>query len=204
MKSVINVDLHMHTTYSFDSSIQPKTIVEQLYAHPLIKAVAITDHNRVEGYYKVKQLASAYPDIVIIPGVEIATVEGDLIVLEVAELPPQPWTVENVIDFAKERGSLVIVAHPYRAYGLGDLAKNYDFDAIEVLNGALPNQLNRMAENLAKEMGLPGVAGSDAHNADELWSVYTEVQASFDVDEILKAIKRGLVRVFPTRKSIHF
>jgi hypothetical protein len=24
------------------------------------------------------------------------------------------------------------------------------------------------------------------------------------VDEVLKAIKRGLVRVFPTRKSIHF
>jgi predicted metal-dependent phosphoesterase TrpH len=201
---MINVDLHVHTTYSFDSSIQPKTIVEQLYAHPFIKAVAITDHNRVEGYHKVKQLASAYPDILIIPGVEIASVEGDLIVLGTAELPPQPWTVENVIDFAKERQSLVIVAHPYRACGLGDSAKKYSVDAIEVLNGALPTQLNRMAENLAKEMGLPGVAGSDAHNVNELWSVYTEVQASSDVDEVLKAIKRGLVRVFPTRKSIHF
>jgi predicted metal-dependent phosphoesterase TrpH len=196
--------LHVHTTYSFDSSIQPKTIVEQLYAHPFIKAVAITDHNRVEGYSKVKQLASAYSDILIIPGVEIATFEGDLIVLGVAELPPQPWTVGNVIDFAKERGGIIIVAHPYRAYGLGDLAKNYSVDAIEVLNGALPTQLNKMAENLAKEMGLPGVAGSDAHNSGELWSVYTEVQASSDVDEILKSIKKGLVRVFPTRKSIHF
>jgi len=204
VKGMINVDLHVHTTYSFDSSIQPKTIVEQLYAHPFIKAVAITDHNRVEGYHKVKQLASAYPDILIIPGVEIASVEGDLIVLGTAELPPQPWTVENVIDFAKERQSLVIVAHPYRAYGLGDSAKKYSVDAIEVLNGALPTQLNRMAENLAREMGLPGVAGSDAHNINELWSVYTEVQASSDVDEVLKAIKRGFVRVFPTRKSIHF
>jgi len=201
---MINVDLHVHTTYSFDSSIQPKTIVEQLYAHPFIKAVAITDHNRVEGYIKVKQLASAYPDILIIPGVEIATFDGDLTVLGVAELPSQPWTVENVIDFAKERGGIVIVAHPYRAYGLGDLAKNYHVDAIEVLNSALSSQLNKMAENLAKEMGLPGVAGSDAHNADELWSVYTEVQASSDIDEILKSIKKGLVRVFPTRKSIHF
>jgi predicted metal-dependent phosphoesterase TrpH len=201
---MVNVDLHVHTNYSFDASIQPKTIVEQLYAHPFIKAVAITDHNRVEGYHKVKQLASAYPDILIIPGVEIATFEGDLIVLGVAELPAQPWTVANVIDFAKERGGIIVVAHPYRAYGLGDLAKKYNVDAIEVLNGALSPQLNKMAENLAKEMGLPGVAGSDAHNADELWGVYTEVQASFDVDEILKAIKKGLVRVFSTRKSIHF
>jgi hypothetical protein len=201
---MVNVDLHVHTNYSFDASIQPKTIVEQLYAHPFIKALAITDHNRVEGYHKVKQLASAYPDILIIPGVEIATFEGDLIVLGVAELPAQPWTVANVIDFAKERGGIIVVAHPYRAYGLGDLAKKYNVDAIEVLNGALSPQLNKMAENLAKEMDLPGVAGSDAHNADELWGVYTEVQASFDVDEILKAIKKGFVRVFPTRKSIHF
>ncbi|MEM3696444.1 MAG: PHP domain-containing protein [Candidatus Bathyarchaeia archaeon] len=201
---MINVDLHVHTNYSFDSSTQPKTIVEQLYAHPFIKAVAITDHNRVEGYHRVKQLASAYPDILIIPGVEIATFEGDLILLGAEELPPQPWTVENVIDFAKESQSLAIVAHPYRAYGLGDSAKNYDVDAIEILNGALPTQLNRRAENLAKEMGLPGVAGSDAHNVNELWSVYTQVEASFDVDEILKAIKKGLVRVFPSEKSIHF
>ncbi|MDH7478368.1 MAG: PHP domain-containing protein, partial [Candidatus Bathyarchaeota archaeon] len=104
---MINVDLHVHTTYSFDSSIHPKTIVKQLYAHPFIKAVAITDHNRVEGYHKVKQLASAYPDILIIPGVEITTFEGDLILLGVEELPPQPWSVENVIDFARERQSLV-------------------------------------------------------------------------------------------------
>lgn len=201
---MIKADLHIHTIYSFDASIHPKTIVDQLYAHPFIKAVAITDHNTVEGYYKVHKLASAYQDIVIIPGVEISTVEGDLTVLGVAELPTKPWTIENVIDFARERDGLVVVAHPYRAYGLGDLAKNYDFDAIEVLNGISAPHVNKMAETLAKAMGLPGVAGSDAHRVHELWTVYTEVQASSDTDEILKAIKKGLVRVASTGKSIHF
>ncbi|MDI6846950.1 MAG: PHP domain-containing protein [Candidatus Bathyarchaeia archaeon] len=201
---MIKADLHTHTIYSFDASIHPKTIVDQLYAHPSIKAVAITDHNTIEGYYKVRKLASAYQDILIIPGVEVSAVEGDLTVLGVAELPPKPWTVENVVDFTKERGGLVVVAHPYRAYGLGDLAKNYDFDAIEVLNGISAPHVNKMAENLAKAMGLPGVAGSDAHRVHELWTVYTEVQASSDADEILKAIKKGLVRVASTRKSIHF
>lgn len=201
---MIRIDLHVHTTYSFDASIHPKTIVEQLYAHPFIKAVAITDHNVVEGYYKVRELASAYQDILIIPGVEVTTVNGDLVILGVAELPPKPWTVENVIDFAREREALTIAAHPYRAYGLGDLTKNYDVDVIEVLNGALASHVNKLAENLAKEMGLPGVAGSDAHHVDELWTVYTEVQASSDVDEILKAIKKGMVRVASIGKSIHF
>ncbi len=201
---MIRVDLHVHTTYSPDASIQPKIIVEQLYAHPFIKALAITDHNTVEGYHKVHELASAYQDILIIPGVEVSTIEGDLIVLGIAELPQKPWTAENVIDFARKKQALTIAAHPYRAHGMGDLTKNYDVDAIEVLNGISSPQVNKMAENLAKEMGLPGVAGSDAHQANELWTTYTEVQASPDINEILKAIKKGLVKVASTEKSIHF
>jgi len=201
---LIRVDLHLHTNYSPDASIHPKTIVEQLYAHPFIKAIAITDHNTVEGYHKVQKLASPYQDILIIPGIEVGTNEGELIILGVPEAPPKPWTPENIIDFAKERDGLVIVPHPYRTYGLGDSAKNYDVDAIEVLNGSDSLSLNRMAENLAKETGLPGVAGSDAHRADELWTAYTEAKASSDIDEILKAIKKGLVRVGSKRKSIHF
>lgn len=202
---MIAADLHVHTNYSFDASIHPKTIVERLYAHPFIKAVAITDHNTIEGYYKVRELARAYKDILIIPGVEVATTEGDLILLGVEELPPQPWTVRGVIDFARQNGGLVVVAHPYRAYGLGDSAKNYPVDAIEVLNGASSLTVNKMAENLAKAMGLPGVAGSDAHSVEELWTVYTEVQAAFDVDEVLRAIKSGLVKVASsTGRSIRF
>ncbi|HVP93232.1 MAG TPA: CehA/McbA family metallohydrolase [Acidobacteriota bacterium] len=201
---MIRADLHVHTAYSPDASINPKTIVDQLYAHPFIKAAAITDHNTVKGYYKARELASVYEDILIIPGVEVSTVNGDLIVLGVAELPPKPWTVKNVIDFAKEKGALTIAAHPYRAFGLGDLARKCDVDAIEVLNGASPPNVNRLAENLAKEMHLPGVAGSDAHQASDLWMVYTEVHASLDVDEILKAIKEGFVKVASTGTSTRF
>jgi predicted metal-dependent phosphoesterase TrpH len=201
---MIRIDLHIHTTYSPDASINPKTIVDQLYAHPFIKAAAITDHNTGDGYYKVQELVPAYSDILIIPGVEVSTVNGDLIVLGTAELPPKPWSVKNVIDFAKEKEALTIAPHPYRAYGLGDLTRKYDIDAIEVLNGASQPNVNKLAESLAKEMNLPGVAGSDAHQASDLWTVYTEVQASLDIDEILKAIKKGLVRIASTGKSPNF
>lgn len=201
---MIGADLHLHTNYSFDASIPPKTIVDQLYAHPFIKAVAITDHNTVEGYYKVRELASAYSDILIIPGVEISADEGDIIVLGTVELPPKPWSVPNIIDFAKKNCCLTIAAHPYRAYGMGDSVKNYAVDAVEVLNGTSAPYINRRAEELAKSLNLPGVGGSDAHNVNELWTVYTQIQASSDVDEILKAIKNGLVRAIPFGKSIHF
>ena len=198
---MIKVDLHGHTKYSSDASTRPKTIVNQLHMHPFIKAAAITDHNTVQGFHKVRELASAYKDILIIPGVEVSAVKGDLIILGLTELPPKPWTVENVIDFAKEREGLIVVPHPYRVYGLGDSARNHDVDAIEVLNGLTSRMYNRMAEKLARTMNLPGVAGSDAHTPDQLWTVYTEVQASQDVDDILNAVKKGLVRAASTEKS---
>jgi predicted metal-dependent phosphoesterase TrpH len=201
---LIIADLHVHTRYSGDSLLQPKTIVDQLFAHPFIKAVAITDHNAVQGYYLAQEYASVYQDIVIIPGVEISTLEGDVIILGMAELPPQPLTLENVISFAHDRDSLVIAAHPFREYGLGDQAKDYNFDAIEVLNGTSMDHANRLAMKLAVTLGLPGVAGSDAHKPDELWTAYTTIQARQDLAEILKAIKKGEVRVAKKEKPIGF
>jgi predicted metal-dependent phosphoesterase TrpH len=203
-KTLIQADLHVHTKYSADSSINPKTLVEQLHSHPTIKTVAITDHDRTEGYSKVLELAAACEDILIIPGVEITTPEGDLIVLGMTELPPKPWNVKDVIDFSKKRDGVVVVAHPYRECGLGSLAKNYPVDAVEVLNGSTQSNLNKLAENLAKEMGLPGVAGSDAHNIEDLWSAYTEIEASLNVDEFFKAIRKGFVKASSACKSIHF
>jgi predicted metal-dependent phosphoesterase TrpH len=176
----------------------PKALVEKLVTHNFIKVAAVTDHDTVQGLSVTQQLASAYPDILIIPGVEISTTEGDLLILGTEETPAKPWTVEGVIDFARDRGCVSVVAHPYREYGMGDLARNYEVDAIEVLNGESSTQANKLAHKLAKLMGLPGIAGSDAHQTSEVCSVYTEVQAGLDVDEILRALKKGLVTAHPT------
>ena len=201
---MIYADLHVHTTYSSDSSILPKTLVEGLVKHSFVKVAAVTDHDTVRACNITRQLASAYPDILIIPGTEISTPNGDIIVLGAKEMPPAPWTVENVLDFTRERDYLSIVAHPYREYGMGDLARNYKVDAIEVLNGGSSQSANESARELAKQMGLPGTAGSDAHQPAEIGTVYTEIKATMDVDEILHAIKKGLVSAPQIGKSIRF
>ena len=200
---MIYADFHIHTVYSSDSLIQPKTLVDQLAAHSFIKVAAVTDHDSVRGCRATIKLASAYPEILIIPGVEISTIQGDILILGTEELPPRPWTPETVVDFAKSAGAVSIVAHPFREYGMGDLARNYKVDAIEVLNGASTAAANNEARLLAKSMGLPGTAGSDAHQLSELFSVNSKVEASFDVDSILKAIKKGSVSVQVTPGSIH-
>ena len=201
---MIRADLHIHTTYSDDSTVTPKALVEKLVAHDFIKVAAVTDHDTVNGLSETRKLAAAYPDILIIPGVEISTAEGDILVLGTEKTPPQPWTVKNVLDFAIDNNYVSVVAHPYREYGMGDLAINYKFDAIEIINGESTPHTNNLAHDLAKTMKLPGVAGSDAHDLSEPLTVYTEIQAALNVDEILNAIKKGLVSAHSTARSIHF
>jgi predicted metal-dependent phosphoesterase TrpH len=178
--------------------------VDQLVAHSFIKVAAVTDHDSVRGCRATVELASAYPDILIIPGVEITTPQGDMLVLGTEELPPRPWTPQVVADYAKKIDGVSIIAHPFRQYGMGELARNVKVDAIEVLNGGSSSGANDEARELAKSLGLPGTAGSDAHQFSELFSVNCTVDASLDVDSVLRAIKKGSVSTQVTRGSIRF
>jgi len=116
---MLRVDLHLHTAFSGDSSISPRLLVNQLHSHPSIKAVAITDHNTLKGYFRVQKLASIYEDLTILPGVEVSAEEGDLIILGVEETPKIPTTSSSAVDFAKACGAVIIIPHPYRSMGLG-------------------------------------------------------------------------------------
>ncbi len=175
-----------------------------LLAHNFIKVAAVTDHDSVRGCRATMDLASAYPDILIIPGVEISTPNGDMVVLGTEEMPPKPWNPQDVADYAKSIDAVAIVAHPFRQYGMGDLARNLKVDAIEVLNGGSTATANKQAKEMAQELGLPGTAGSDAHQISELFSVNTQIQAALDIDEVLKAIRKGSISAQLTRGSIHF
>ena len=192
-KGHLYADFHIHTVYSADSLVQPKTLIDMLNAHPFIKVAAITDHDSVRANKPTIEMAKAYPDILIIPGCEISTMNGDMLVLGTFELPPKPWTPESVSDYARSIDAVSIVAHPFRTYGMGDRARGVKVNAIEVLNGGSSKDANLQAKELAKELGLPGTAGSDAHQVSELFAVCNQVEASMTVDSILSAIKKGLV-----------
>ncbi len=190
---MIQADLHIHTVYSSDSLIQPKTLVDMLSAHSFIKVAAVTDHDTVRGCQVTIELAKAFPNILIVPGVEISTDRGDVLLLGTDELPPKPWNTEAVVDYARSIGAVSSVAHPFREYGMGNWARNYKFDAVEVLNGNSSAAANKEARALAESMGLPGTAGSDAHQVSELFSVNAKIEAPFSVQAVLKAIKKGFV-----------
>ncbi|MCL2172487.1 MAG: CehA/McbA family metallohydrolase [Candidatus Bathyarchaeota archaeon] len=192
-------DFHIHTVYSSDSLIQPKTLIDMLLEHNYVKVAAITDHDSTRACKATITLAAAYPDILIIPGVEITTTAGDMLILGTEELPPKPWTPQNVADYAKTIGAVSIIAHPYRLYGMGDTAKTLKIDAIEILNGNSSTTANQQAKQLAQELKLPGTAGSDAHQTSELFTVYNKIQADLNIDSILHAIKKG--QITPTTQN---
>jgi len=196
---MIRVDLHVHTNASPDSSITPKFLVDSLYAHPNIKGVAVTDHNTVEGCKQVRKLAAAYNDLVIIPGIEVATQQGDLILLGVEEKPVAMLPLESVVDFGKQRDAVIVIPHPYRVSGIGDAAEKIAADAVEIMNPWASPEQNKLAEQLAKARHLPGVAGSDAHEPESLWTAFNEIYAEPDVADVLKAIKSGRVKAVSAR-----
>jgi predicted metal-dependent phosphoesterase TrpH len=132
--------------------------------------------------------------------VEITTPQGDILVLGTFELPPKPWTPEAVVDYAKSVGAVTSVAHPFREYGMGEYSRQLKVDAIEVFNGNSSAKANNEAKTLAKSMGLPGTAGSDAHQVSELFNVNAQIEADLNVDSVLKAIRNGSISPQITRR----
>ena len=196
------MDLHVHTIYSGDSTISPKLIVEKLHTHPLIKGVAITDHNNLKGYFKIHKLAKVYEDLFILPGIELSTRKGDIIILGIEEEPSYPISLNSAIDFAQETDGIVLIPHPYRSLGIGDFAMTIEAHAVEVLNPtATPNE-NMLARKLAKARNLPGVAGTDAHSVKELWTVFTELNAQPTISSVLNSIKKGYVKTVSTDNQL--
>ena len=70
------VDLHLHTLAS-DGRLTPTELV-QLIARQGLQTVAITDHDTTDGLAEAYEAAKEFPDLRIIPGIELsADVPGD-------------------------------------------------------------------------------------------------------------------------------
>jgi predicted metal-dependent phosphoesterase TrpH len=68
---VSKVDLHLHTTAS-DGKYAPSEIIRRAGLLGL-KVIAITDHDTVEGIPEALEAAKDYPELRVIPGVELST-----------------------------------------------------------------------------------------------------------------------------------
>lgn len=189
----IKVDLHVHTIYS-DSVITLKDLL--FYAKKRgLNAVAITDHNCVEGAAKFQKET----DFLIIPGIEVSSMHGHIVGLNVDKVIPRGLTADETVDRIHHAGGIAIACHPYARFknSLGNHV-NSRFDAIEVINAcATPfKKCIIEAQKTADLLKLPRVAGTDAHFGPQIGHAYTVIDAQPNVQSIIDAIKTGRCQPF--------
>ncbi len=195
MKSlVLKIDLHVHTCYSPDGITTPREVVAYSKRRGL-DGVAITDHDTVDGALKLL----GKTDIIIVPGIEVSSLGGHVLALNVTKPVPPNLTIHETIERIHEASGIAVAAHPFALLkGLRLTDTTLNFDAIEVINSAafpfsLSTYLNR---KLAVHLNLPQIAGSDAHYGPEIGFAYTIIDADREVDEIVHAIKKGVAIPF--------
>jgi predicted metal-dependent phosphoesterase TrpH len=201
----IKADLHVHTTYSKDSLITPKDLV--FYAKKRgLNAVAITDHNQLEGAYKIAKET----DFLIIPGMEVSSSDGHIVALNVHELIPRGYSAVETVEQIHRLGGVAIACHPYVLFK-GCLKEKVcaTFDAIEVINArAFPFKNSvKKAEETAERFKLSRVAGTDAHYGPQIGYCYTVIEVvEPTVEAITKAIVNGDCQAFgqPVPPTLNF
>jgi predicted metal-dependent phosphoesterase TrpH len=187
-------DLHVHTNYSKDGESSIEEILRQAESEGL-DAIAITDHDSVEGAKKALTIPSS---VLIIPGIEVSTKQGHLLVLGITEVLPAGLDVVATINIARTMGALTILPHPYHVWRHGVARRKKagmnTVDAVEVFNSRyIVGSANQKAARIAKRLGKPCVGGSDAHNAKFVGFGRTYIDAEKNVPAILEAIRAGRV-----------
>src|SRR5439155_2522756 len=103
----VRVDLHTHSSASFDCRIAPINVARRCRQLGL-SPVVLTDHDTIDG---ARSLADTGEPVVI--GQEILTTEGEMIGLFLKEAVAKRLLPEEAIASIKGQGGLVYLEHPY-------------------------------------------------------------------------------------------
>lgn len=167
---MLRVEFHCHTSYSKDSLCSPEKLLATCKRKGLDRVV-ITDHNTIAGALYAQRID---PQRVIV-GEEIMTLEGELLAAYVSEEVPCGITAEDAISLLRKQGAFISVSHPFDVMRSGhweitDLLRILPLvDAIETFNArCFQKKYNTEAHDFARQHGIPGTVGSDAHAAFEL------------------------------------
>jgi predicted metal-dependent phosphoesterase TrpH len=118
----------------------------------------------------------------VIVGEEIRTPSGDVIGLFLTERIPYVLPLAEVTARIRAQGGLVYAPHPFDAgrsslgAALEPLCAAGQVDVIEVFNAKVADPaVNERAARLAARFGVPGGAGSDAHDPAGIGAAYLEL-----------------------------
>lgn len=199
-------DMHLHTLYS-DGTASVRAILDHVEAHTDLDLIAITDHERIDGALRAREIHDAGDySYELVVGEEITTRRGHVLALFVTEripaLRPLPETLERIHD----QGGLAIAAHPMApvtpslgtrsllaAHAAAD--PRHRLDGIEMLNPSAAGRARRAARHRlnAEVLHLAPVGNSDAHVLEGIGSAWTWFPGTTAAD-YRAALERGSTR----------
>lgn len=194
-KHLLAADLHIHTTCS-DGEAEPENIFPTA-ARTGLDAVAITDHNTLEGIgIARKNSPSSFP---VIAGREIKDTDNNhLLVYGESTLLRDGSKPEVFIKCWRDNKFLVVQAHPSsRKYFLTDGKKAFGVEAFNYVSSA-PFAGRRYAGRMFRQgYRIPVLGNSDAHLAEDIGQARTYLRvASLNDRAILKAVAGGDTAAF--------
>lgn len=162
--------------------------------------MAITDHNSFRAFHDVKDNGK----IIVIPGEEVSSSEGHILAFGINQEIPRGMGIKETIDAIHEAGGVAFAAHPYRWWsGLGERnTLDFDFDGIEALNARSVISANNKSKSLAKKIGKPVSAGSDAHTPPRIGSGFAEFPDELKTwEEVLDYLMKNKVKTQSTSRG---
>jgi predicted metal-dependent phosphoesterase TrpH len=197
------VDLHLHSSASFDCRVPPLKLARR--CHQLgLSPVFLTDHDGIDGARSL--LEAGLPTVI---GEEILTSEGEIIGLFLKGSVSRRLSPEETVRAIKEQGGLVYLEHPFdttrrclREEAIERIADQIDI--VEVFNGRSEPEANRKAEDLRAALGVPAGAGSDAHSLREIGGVYVEMDAFDRAADFLQKLREARIVTQPGRLGLRF
>lgn len=205
------IDMHVHTIVgSMDSDISPRRLADAANGTGL-RGLALTEHVNPWRPDEIQRLREE-TGLLLVNAREWSTDMGHI---GVFGLPPEVRDIRRARDLraaCDEYGAFMILCHPFRYYpgpssilfghrrdaqpaSIEDLADHPIFslaDAVEALNGGCIERENRLAQEVARYLGLPMTGGSDAHMPLEIGRYATMFEKELrDEDDLLSELRAG-------------
>jgi predicted metal-dependent phosphoesterase TrpH len=191
----------MHTNFS-DGWPSPAELIDHVIEGTDLDVIAVTDHDTVEGALRAAERAARLSKLQVVIGEEVTSREGHILALFIEKRVRPGMSAAATVHAIHDQGGIAVAAHPFwrtqrmvrtggRVHGVGWLAAELDFDAIEVEN-ATPGffVFNQMAHRLNLGLGASELGSSDAHILDAIGRAYTEFRGR-SVEDLRKAIETG-------------
>jgi predicted metal-dependent phosphoesterase TrpH len=199
-------DMHLHTLYS-DGTASVQAVLEHVERTTDLDVIAITDHERIDGALRAREVhAAADYSFELVVGEEITTRRGHVLALFIEERIPALRPLAETLERIHAQGGIAIAAHPMAPltpslgtrsllWSRGATDARHRLDAIELMNPSTAGRSRRVARARLNEdvLHLAAVGNSDAHVLEGIGSAWTWFPGS-TASDYRSAVESGSTR----------